>query len=119
MAYKLNALRLGGVRFRPIHFKPYFGLFKGQSTHGVQIHVTDVSKFKPTTCTVAIICYLQKHCKQFRWRPERIKGFDKAMGTANVRKMIQAGHNYKTIQNSWRSQLKSFETKANKYKIYK
>jgi uncharacterized protein YbbC (DUF1343 family) len=119
MAYKLNSLRLGGIRFRPIHFKPYFGLFKGQSTHGVQIHVTDVSKFKPTTCTVAIICYLQKHYKQFRWRPERIKGFDKAMGTANVRKMIQAGHSYKSIQNSWRSQLRSFENKANKYKIYK
>ena len=118
MTSYLNRLGLRGIRFREIHFKPYFGLFKGKQTHGVQLHITDNAKFKPTTCTVAILYYLQKYCRpHFRWRQERINGFDKAMGTAKVRKMIQKGYSYKNIVRSWQPGLNNFAAKVRKAKV--
>ena len=121
MTRSLNSLGLKGIRFREIHFTPTFGLFKRTSTNGVQLHITDVSKFKPTTCTVAILCYLQKNYSQFKWRSDRIKGFDKAMGTNKVRQLIQKGYSYKSIARTWQWGIRNYENKIrrNKVKIYK
>ena len=117
MANYLNRAGLLGVRFREIHFTPYFGLFKQKATHGVQLHVTDAAKFKPTSCTVAIIYYLQKYYSQFKWRSDRINGFDKAMGTAKVRQMLQRGFSYKNVIDSWQPALNSYKYRLKKYKI--
>jgi uncharacterized protein YbbC (DUF1343 family) len=120
MARSLNSLGLEGIRFREIHFTPSFGLFKGQSTHGVQLHITEVAKFRPTTCTVAILYYLQKNYSQFKWRSDRIAGFDKAMGTSNVRRLLQKGYGWQSIVNTWRRPIMDYltEIKNHKIKIY-
>ncbi|MBU8901157.1 MAG: DUF1343 domain-containing protein [Victivallales bacterium] len=121
MTRSLNSLGLKGIRFREIHFTPTFGLFKRKNTNGVQLHITDVSKFKPTTCTVAILHYLQKNYSQFKWRSERVKGFDKAMGTNKIRQLIQKGYSYKSITKTWQWGIRNYENKIrrNKVKIYK
>ncbi|UDQ98185.1 DUF1343 domain-containing protein [Lentisphaerota bacterium WC36G] len=120
MAYSLNILRLPGVRFRPIHYKPYYAAFKGQNIQGVQIHVTDSSKFMPTTTEVAIMCYLQKYYPtKFKWLPKKFPKFDKAMGTSSVRYMIQKGYNYQQIVNAWTPKLNEFKRKRAKYLLYK
>jgi len=117
MARSLNRLGLKGIRFREIHFTPTFGLFKKQNTNGVQLHISDVSKFKPTTCTVAILHYLQKNYPQFKWRSDRIKGFDKAMGTASVRRLLQKGYSVKSIVKTWQRGIRNYEYKIRKNKI--
>jgi uncharacterized protein YbbC (DUF1343 family) len=120
MERSLNNLGLKGIRFREIHFTPSSGLFSNQNTHGVQLHITDVSKFKPTTCTVAIIHYLQKNYSQFKWRADHIARFDKAMGTAKVRVLLQKGYSVRTIIGTWQRQIRDYEykIKRNKVKIY-
>lgn len=120
MTRSLNRLGLAGIRFREIHFTPNFGLFKKQNTNGVQLHITDVSKFKPTTCTVAILYYLQKNYSQFKWRSDRVKGFDKAMGTSKVRLLLQKGYNFESILKTWELPIRNYEykIKRNKIKIY-
>ena len=40
---RLNNLKLPGVIFRPIHYKPYYSTLQGKMVHGVQIHLTDAS----------------------------------------------------------------------------
>lgn len=40
----LNGLDLPGMRFRPIHFKPFYSVGKGKNMQGVQMHVTDKEK---------------------------------------------------------------------------
>ncbi|MDD5697408.1 MAG: DUF1343 domain-containing protein [Victivallaceae bacterium] len=121
MTRSLNRLGLTGIRFREIHFTPSFGLFKGQKTNGVQLHVTDVSVFKPTTCTVAILHYLQHYCPEFKWRRDRIEGFDKAMGTAEVRRLLQQGYSFQTIVKTWQNNLQNYSAALQKHriKIYK
>ena len=120
MAAYLNNQGLEGIRFREIHFTPSFGLFKGQPTNGVQLHITNVSRLKPTTCTVAILYYLQKYCPQFKWRTDRIRNFDKAMGTAKVRQLLQKGYSFQSVVKTWQAPLANYaaKLKKNKIKIY-
>ncbi len=115
----LNSQGLPGCRFREIHIKPYFGLFEKQNTHGVQIYITNTATYRPLTTTAAILCYLQKYClgKGFRWRPERIERFDKAVGTDEMRKMIQRGYSYRQVANAWQRELDGFRAKRRKYLI--
>jgi len=117
MARSLNNLGIKGIRFREIHFVPGSGLFSKQHTHGVQLHITDVSKFKPTTCTVAILHYLQKNYSQFKWPAGRTARFDKAMGTAKVRLLLQKGYSVRTIVGTWQRRIRDYEYKIKKNKI--
>ncbi len=120
MAYRLNILRLPGVRFRPIHYTPYFAAYQKKMVHGVQIHVMNPAVFKPATTEVAILCYLQRnYSKNFKWLPSHIAKFDKAMGTSSVREMIQSGMSYQAIVKTWQPKLYRFNRARKKYLIYK
>jgi len=121
-AAALNALRLPGVRFRPIHYKPFYGAYAKQLVHGVQIHVTNPARFLPATTEVAILCHLRKYYpgpSRFHWRVDKNAGFDKAMGTDTVRKRVAAGWSYQAIARAWQRDLLIFKAKRAKYLIYK
>ncbi|MBI5274773.1 MAG: DUF1343 domain-containing protein [Chlamydiales bacterium] len=47
LAKLLNDQKLTGVYFSPFHFKPFFGLYKGEECHGIIIHITNAKAFKP------------------------------------------------------------------------
>jgi uncharacterized protein YbbC (DUF1343 family) len=119
-AAKLNSLGLPGVRFRPVFYTPKYAAYTGKSIQGVQIHVTDPAKFKPTTTEVAILCHMRKfYSKYWKWKPENAKKFDKAMGTSSVRWMILQGKNYQQISQTWQPKINEFLRKRKKYLIYK
>ncbi len=122
MAAHLNALKLPGIRFRPIHYTPFYGAYAKKATHGVQIHVINPARFMPATTEVAILCYLSKYYSapnMFRWRSDKTATFDKAMGTATVRQRVQSGWTSKAIAKSWQRALLLFKAKRAKYLIYK
>jgi uncharacterized protein YbbC (DUF1343 family) len=52
LSENLNALKLEGVTFRPIHFKPFYATFKDEFCGGVQIHLTDYRKVRLTESSV-------------------------------------------------------------------
>lgn len=122
MAVSLNSYKLPGVRFRPIYYKPFYAAYTDKSIQGVQIMVTDPAKFKPATTEVAIICYLHKNyflSGKFKWRKDKLAIFDKAMGTASIRKSIDMGWDYRKIAKSWENKLRIYKAKRKKYLIYK
>ncbi|MEN6589335.1 MAG: DUF1343 domain-containing protein, partial [Proteiniphilum sp.] len=43
-ARTLNAKQLAGIRFRPLHLKPYYGVGQGKNLQGVQVYLTDFRK---------------------------------------------------------------------------
>ncbi len=47
---RLNKLKLPGVIFRPIHYKPYYSTLQGKMVHGVQMHLTD-----PTVAPLSLL----------------------------------------------------------------
>lgn len=46
-ADKLNAQKLPGIHFQPYHFRPFWGLYKGEDCQGVLIQITDAKIYKP------------------------------------------------------------------------
>lgn len=119
-ANELNRLRLPGVRFRPIYYKPNAGMSKDKDLQGVQIHVTDPSLFLPAVTEVALMCHLQSaYPKNFTWNEKNFAIFDKAMGTAQIRKDVMARKPYHEVIGKWRPSLTAFQKKASRYFIYK
>ncbi|MBN1863631.1 MAG: DUF1343 domain-containing protein [Victivallales bacterium] len=121
-AAELNRLQLPGVRFKPIHYKPFYAAYAEKSIQGIQIHVVDPAGFRPATTEVAIICHLRDSysgSSRFAWRQDKYGIFDKAMGTSSVRRMLQGGSTYQDIAGSWNAGLREFCRRREKYLIYK
>ncbi|MDO8519409.1 MAG: DUF1343 domain-containing protein [Deltaproteobacteria bacterium] len=69
LAVSLNKLKLPGVFFRPLHFRPNFQKWAGQNCQGAQIHVTDRKKFRPYLMGVSVLkTVMEMYPDDFQWR---------------------------------------------------
>jgi uncharacterized protein YbbC (DUF1343 family) len=98
LAARLEALRLPGVRFRPLSFRPMFHKFAGRSCGGVQLHVTDRATFQPYRAGLALLAAARALApEEFRWRAEPYEfvadppAIDLLTGSAQARRGIEAG----------------------------
>jgi len=118
----MNALELPGVRFRPVHYKPYYSVSSGKMVHGVQIHFTDALK--------APLGLLQFYLLQETHRlwpdrnvfemcePARHSMFDKVCGTDQVRIQFTKNFRVSDISDIWYSDIPAFREKARRYFLY-
>jgi len=95
----------GGVRLRPISFRPTFHKFAGRVCGGVQLHVTDAAAFHPYRTGVALIAAARKLSgDEFRWRSEPYEfvadppAIDLLTGSGEVRAAIEAGASFRDIE---------------------
>jgi uncharacterized protein YbbC (DUF1343 family) len=100
----LAALDLPGVRCRPLSFRPTFHKFAGQSCGGVQLHVTDRSRFRPYRTGVAVLLAARAQAgERFRWREEPYEfvthplAIDLLTGGDAVRAAVDAGRSLDEI----------------------
>lgn len=98
LARDLHATGLTGFVARPVTFIPTFHKHGGQPCGGVQIHVTDVTAFRPVAVyTAAIALCHHQDPEAFRFRTERyefidhIPAFDLLTGSPAAREAIEAG----------------------------
>jgi uncharacterized protein YbbC (DUF1343 family) len=123
LATNLNNLKLEGLVFRPIHFKPYYSTSKGNMVHGVQIHVTDFEK-APLSM---VQFYVLQECHKLwpnqnvfeKCDPARLKMFDKVCGTDKVRLEFVKNFDAAPIQKMWTKDIPAYKAKASKYFLYK
>jgi uncharacterized protein YbbC (DUF1343 family) len=67
---ELNALRLPGVHFREMSFRPTFQKFAGEVCGGAQLHVVDRNSFQPFRTGIEVIrCIRRMYAKYFEWKP--------------------------------------------------
>jgi len=85
LASNLNNLGLPGIRFRPVHYKPYYSVSQGKMVHGVQIHILDEKKAPLSLIQFYILQEAHKLWPGkdlFRMcEPSRLEMFDKVCGT--------------------------------------
>ena len=122
LASAMNSLKLPGVIFRPIHYKPYYSTLQGKMVHGVQIHLTD-----PTVAPLSLLqFYLMQEAHRL-WPdrnvfgmcdPSRIAMFDKVCGTDSVRIEFTKSFKVSDITGLWTNDIPSFRKKASKYFLY-
>lgn len=119
----LNNCNIPGVIFRPVHYKPYFSVYKDLMINGVQIHFTD-----PAKAPLSLIqFYIMQEAHKLRPGKDffrmcdqsRLSMFDKVCGTDSVR--IEFGKSFKVddIKDIWNRDIPGYRKRAEKYFLYK
>lgn len=113
----LQALRLPGVLFQAIHYKPFYGKYRDAPMQGVRLRITHPSAYRPLRTAVAILSTLR------RLYPERIVfREDRAIGThwgsLSLRQQLEAGMDIAAIENSWLSNTKEFAIARQRALLY-
>lgn len=89
----LNSQNLPGVKFIPFHFRPFYGLYKGEDCQGVKIIITDKEKIKPLAVQYLILGMLKSlYPKIFLEKLEKFseakENFHKVNGTDEVYNLL-------------------------------
>ncbi len=119
-ASALNDLHLPGILFRPLYFKPYYRLFKGEVCQGVQLHITDPYKYNSYTTGLYI---LQTALKLYPTQKilsgkARVKVFNKVLGCDWITKDLLNHVPVNEIQKKWQKELAGFLSLRKKYLLY-
>ncbi len=107
-AERLNAMRLPGVYFRPVDFRPTFNKFAGEICGGVFIHVLQRSSFRPFLTGVLVMkaaIELYGDCVQFTRGVYEFNdahpAFDLLCGTNRIREALVLKRSLEEIQSLW------------------
>ena len=118
-AKNLNAKRLPGVIFRPIHVKPFYSVGQGKNLQGVQVHFSDFNKARLSDIQFHVmeaIATLYPDKAVFAYAPEnRFNMFDKVSGSDFIRKEFSKNNRFGDIQSYWTKDEESFRKLAKKY----
>lgn len=126
LAQRLNALELPGVKFRPVHYTPYYGIFKGQPVKGVEVYVTDPDSAQLTTVQFYVLQEL--HAMHPRQSPltataankNNIKMFDNVVGSKKIReKLIKNKYKVDSILPVWNKDIQRFNYTKERYHLYR
>ena len=121
-ADSLNALKLPGVIFRPIHVKPFYSVGRGKQLHGVQVHLT---KYPDAPLTDIQFYVMQEIARLYPDRAvlanadtARFRMMDQVTGSDYVRKTFAARNRFEDIRAYWYKDVAPFRTLSRKYYLY-
>ena len=119
-AKALNARELPGVQFRPIHYKPFYGTFKGQTVHGVQIHISDMNAVNLVEIQFQGLDVMKKLYPSIDVlkRAESFELFDQTSGGPITRRWIESGKNLNDLFKQWRESAEQFRETREPYLLY-
>lgn len=69
LAEEMNRMKLPGVVFRPVYFKPSFSKFRDEQCGGVQLHVLDRRALQPLATGVQLLYAIKRNYEQFSFCP--------------------------------------------------
>jgi uncharacterized protein YbbC (DUF1343 family) len=123
MAEEMNALKLPGVLFRPIIYRPFYGRWKDSTLSGIQVHVVDDSAVELLPIQFH---FLEVHHRLYpernpfaRAASGRLNAFDRAAGTDQVRKRFAEKMRYADIREFLGKDVAPFRALSTKYYLYK
>lgn len=117
----LDALRLPGVSFRTIYFKPFSGRTAGRLVQGVQYFFTDYEAARITEVQFHVmeaIATLYPDHKPFE-AATGIGLFDKVCGSSYIRETFSKSYDFDDIRDFWRKDEAAFRKLSSKYHLYK
>lgn len=122
LSNRLNALKLPGLIFRPIHIKPFYAFGKGDNLQGVEVYVTDVQA-APLTLTQFYV--MQELAQMYPDRKafdlaekSRLNMFDKVCGSKEIRKLFSKNYRVDDMKAYWEKDNDSFRHASKKYYLY-
>jgi len=125
LARDLAKERIPGVGFRAASFTPTFQKHAGLMCHGVQVHVTDRSRFPSFLAYLLLVHHARRQDpKRFAWREppyeyETVKlPFDILCGTDAVRRAIEEGVSPKRLAPGWAKESSAFRRRRRRHLLY-
>ena len=123
LADKMNALKLDGVLFRPIAFKPFYGKFKDEELKGVENHITNYGKVHLMSLQ---FIFMEVHNGLYPEKnpftladSSRIRMFDSVVGTDKIRELFTKHMAYADIKPYLEKDVDEFRARAKKYYLYR
>lgn len=122
LAARLKALKLPGVEFRPISYRPYYGFSKGVDVGGVEVYITDFNRAPVTLIQFYVMQELASlypaHKVSAGASPKRFDMFDKVVGTRKLRPLFFKRHKVEDILPLWNRDREEFSRNKKKYELY-
>lgn len=122
-AEAMNNLSLPGIKFRPIHIKPYYSVGVGTNIQGVQVYITD---YKIARLTEIQFYVMQEIARLYPDRAVfdnankgRFNMFDKVSGTNYIREEFSKNNRFSDIEEFWKADEEPFKKLSKKYYLYK
>jgi uncharacterized protein YbbC (DUF1343 family) len=115
VAAALNERHLAGLRFANQPFIPVMGLYSGQRCGGVAVRITDRQAVRAMRMGMEIATILKKLYPE-NFDPEKLLVL---VGNAETIGELHAGTPPEKIEESWNSDLGTFEQSRKKYFLYK
>ena len=123
LATALNALQLPGIEFRPIYFKPYYSVFKGELCEGVQIHILDYKVARLSEVQFLVVQEMMRLWPERNWfelcNQKRFNMFDKVCGTGYIRETFGKAYRWEDIRDYWYKDVDRYRKASSKYYLYK
>ncbi|MDX6445961.1 MAG: hypothetical protein QOH71_3035 [Blastocatellia bacterium] len=110
----LNAKRIAGVRFVPVHFTPKSSVFKNEECGGVNVVITDRAQFKSVLTGIEIAVALHRLFPA-EWK---IDSYARLLANADTLGSLQRGDSTGDVVRSFASKLESFRASRWKYLLY-
>jgi uncharacterized protein YbbC (DUF1343 family) len=125
----LNELRsrnIPGCAFRIHNFIPTFNKYAGQFCHGIQIHVTDASVFRPVVTALNLFDAVIKTSPagSLRFNPPpyeyeyRLMPFDILSGDSRMREVLEKGLPIADEVRRWDASIESFNNEFRQMALY-
>jgi uncharacterized protein YbbC (DUF1343 family) len=125
LCLELSQSPLHGVAFRPLVFRPAFREHVGENCHGVQIHVTDRSRYSSfMTGLLFLQAARRQNRKKFAWRSDPYEfvtehpAIDLLAGTSAVREAIESDADLTDLQSTWQKGLSDFSQERKRFLLY-
>ena len=122
LAEKMNSLRLEGVIFRPVNYKPYYANYKGDNVGGIHLHITDQDK---VNLILIQFYFMQEHNKLYPSKnpfigasKNQIEMFDKAVGNDKIRRTFEKNFMVEDIKSIFMTGLDDYIIMKKQYHLY-
>ena len=123
LANNLNQRQLAGVKFRPIHLKPFYSVGQGEHMQGVQVHLTDYEKAALSDIQFIV---MEEIANMYPDRAvfdnandKRFNMFDKVSGSNQIRERFSKRNKWEDVADYWYKDADDFRKLSKKYYLYK
>ncbi|MBF0100125.1 MAG: DUF1343 domain-containing protein [Desulfobacterales bacterium] len=121
----LTPYPLPGIVLRPLGFEPTSNKWQGQLCKGFQIHVTDISQYRPYSTTLKLLSAIYADAPNaFSWKSPPYEyehtrlPFDLISGDTAIREAIENHKNMDTVIDSWQDELNAYHQIAMSFYLY-
>lgn len=123
LAENMNRLKLPGLYFRPVYFKPFYATGMGKRLNGIQVHIMDYRAARLSEVQFYVmqeIAALYPDKAVFNNANEqRFNMFDKVSGSDFVRLTFSKSNRFDDIKDFWYKEVDGFRKTSKKYYLYK